>query len=89
MAMKSFVANGQAVFYDESNSDPVYLKLGAYSGSKPQKLAIAEMRRSDKYPFGEEPVVLNVCGHELKISEMTDLQIYLELDKLFGSTLLW
>ena len=87
MAMESFVANGQAYFYYESNGT-IHLKLGSYNG-KTQKLAIAEIRRSDEYPFGEEPVILNVCGHELKISEMTDLQIYLELDRLFGTQLLW
>ena len=88
MAMESFVANGQAYFYYKSGNGIIHLKLGSYQG-KSQKLAIAELRRADEYPFGEEPVILDVCGKELKISKMTDLQIYLELDRLFENQLLW
>ena len=88
MAMENFIANGQAYFYYESNGT-IHVKLGAYRGSKPQKLAIAELKSLDEYPFGKKPVILQVCGKDFRINEMTDLELYLKLDEEFGDELLW
>ena len=90
MAMKSFVANGQAYFYYEGEDGKIYLKLGRYSGVS-QKKDIAELRRSSDYPseIRGKTVILKVCGSELTISEMTDLELFLKLEMEFDTQLLW
>lgn len=87
MVMESFIANGQAYFYYRKDGK-VFLKLGSYSG-KTQKKDIAQIKRSKAYPFEKgENVILKVCGKELQVSSMSDLDIFLELEK-FGGQLLW
>ena len=87
MAMDTFVANGQAYFYYEGEDGKIYLKLGKYKGNFQQK-DIAELKRAKEYAFGEKTVILKICGVEIPVSEMTDLEIFLKLQE-FNGQILW
>ena len=89
MAMESFVANGQAYFYESGQE--IHLKLGTFNGdnTEDQKVAIAKIKQSSDYPFApDKEVKLSVCGKDIQISGETDLDIYLQLNTL-GNQLLW